>query len=259
MKVLCISSKGFITITCLFLLMLSFTSNSKTTVTILADDDYPPYSYLENGELKGIYVDLLKRASAKLQLDYYVKIVPMPWKRALLIVDQGGVVGIIPPYLRYDARPYISSYSPALGTEFVVTYCHESIDLERALDLKSPSNKRLHIGINAGYLILNQSYKKAIAKGRIRIWENKSTEINVIKLLTRKVDCYVNARKAILYELNKIKKSNPQLSTIVVTEKDEIGQQTAHIGFSRNSNFPQKKDFIKRMNASLLDAMAEKN
>lgn len=31
-------------------------------VSILADDSYPPYSYVKGGELTGIYVDLVREA-----------------------------------------------------------------------------------------------------------------------------------------------------------------------------------------------------
>lgn len=242
----------------LFLMVLStliFPVKSQTSnvVTILADDDYPPYSYVENGVLKGIYIELLRRAITPLQREYFVEIVPMPWKRALLSAKQGNVVGIIPPYRHSEKRPFISSYSIALGTEHVVTYCRQNIDLESALALKLPSEKRLHLGMNAGYLLLNQRYKKAIQSGYIKLWENKSTEANVIKLLTDKLDCYVNDRNATLYELDNIKRSNPELSHIIVEEKDEISQQTAHIGFSQGVD----KEFIFKMNDALLGVMHE--
>lgn len=241
----------------LLLFVCTFTSNSKVDVTILADDDYPPYSYLERGELKGVYINLLRRAGDQLKLDYDVKIIPMPWKRALLTVKNGDVIAVVPPYLHYDSRPFISSYSVALGTEFVVTYCRENIDLKATLNLNSATNKRVHLGMNAGYLLLDERYKKAITQGRIQLWENKSTEANVIKLLTNKIDCYVNDRKATQYELESVKKSYPQYAAITVIEKDEINHRTAHIGFSREFTSPYKDDFIKRMNRALLDLIDE--
>ncbi|NMR24306.1 transporter substrate-binding domain-containing protein [Pseudoalteromonas sp. NEC-BIFX-2020_015] len=252
-----ILKKRLILITGLLMLMCAFTSHSNVDVTILADDDYPPYSYLENGEVKGIYIDLLRRASTQLKLDYHVKIISTPWKRALLTVKKGDVIGVVPPYLHYDSRPFISSYSVALGTEFVVTYCRENVDLKAALNLDLPVNKPVHLGMNAGYLLLDERYKQAIARGRIQLWENKSTAANVIKLLTNKIDCYVNDRKATQYELNSINKTYPQYNTVTVIEKDELSHRTAHIGFSREFSYPYKDDFIKRMNRALLDVMNE--
>lgn len=256
-KVMHILTKRVTPILSLFMLMYAFTCNSKVAVTILADDDYPPYSYVENGELKGIYIALLKRASTQLKPDYHVKIIPTPWKRALLIVKKGDAIGIVPPYLHYDSRPFISSYSVALGTEFVVSFCREKIELKAALKLDQPLNKAVHLGMNAGYLLLSERYKKAIAQERIQLWENKSTVANVIKLLANKIDCYVNDRKAIQYELNRVNKAFSQYDAVTVVEQDQLSHRTAHIGFSREFNYPYKDDFIKRMNKALLDVLDE--
>ncbi|CAM4362584.1 substrate-binding periplasmic protein [Pseudoalteromonas ostreae] len=256
-KMVSIYKKPFALVCGLSILMFSLTCNSKAVITILADDDYPPYSYFEDGELKGLYIDLLKHARTKLKPDYDVEIIPMPWKRALLTIKKGSVLGIVPPYIHYDSRPYISSYSVALGTEFVVTYCRENIDLEKALNTNSPIQKPIHLGMNAGYLILDERYKKAIRQGRILLWENKSTAANIIKLLTNKIDCYANDRKATQYELDNVKKANPQYAAITVIERDEISHRTAHIGFSREARYSYKDDFIKRMNEALFDVMHE--
>lgn len=240
--------------TCYFCLVFSLTSVSRETVIIVADDDYPPYSYSENGEPRGIYIELLKRASIHLEPAYKVKIETMPWKRALSFVEQGNAIGIVPPYQHKNARPYISSYSVSLGTEFVVTFCREQINLKSALTINNQAIEPLHLGMNAGYLLLEKSYKNAIAAGRIKLWENKSTRANIIKLLTGKLDCYINDRGAILYELSKIKKSYPEFIEMI-TEQDEVRQHTAHIGYSRDTPQKYKNDFIKKMDVSLINVI----
>lgn len=45
----------------LILLMWVSYADSKTTVIVYGDDDYPPYSYTENGKITGIYTVILKK------------------------------------------------------------------------------------------------------------------------------------------------------------------------------------------------------
>ncbi|MDO9194374.1 MAG: transporter substrate-binding domain-containing protein, partial [Undibacterium sp.] len=52
-------------------------------VVLEMDNDYAPYSFVENGELKGLYVDLLKSIAARLAPTYDVQLQAIPWKRGL--------------------------------------------------------------------------------------------------------------------------------------------------------------------------------
>lgn len=63
----------------LFLASMLIVSSTfaKTEVIIESDDDYFPYSYVENGSPKGLYVDLIN-AIAERMPDYNIKVVPTP-------------------------------------------------------------------------------------------------------------------------------------------------------------------------------------
>ena len=85
---------------CLFVLPLTLQICWAQTikVKIVTDDDYPPYSYVEDGHLKGLYIDLISRASKLLLPEYEVSLEAMPWKRALMKLEQGEEFAILPPY-----------------------------------------------------------------------------------------------------------------------------------------------------------------
>ena len=36
------------------------------TVILYGDDDYAPYSYVENGAFKGMYIDILRQAASRM-------------------------------------------------------------------------------------------------------------------------------------------------------------------------------------------------
>ena len=251
--------RGFFTFILLFCVMNTGLAQEVTKVTILADDDYPPYSYVEKGKLKGIYVRLIHRAANYLPEQYKVNLVAMPWKRALAQIENGRALAIIPPYLHIEARPYIEPYSIPLGTESVVTYCRKHVPLQAILDSLEFSEWTIHIGINAGYILLNDRYYRAINAGKIKMWENKSTDANLMKLLTNKIDCYVNDSISINVALNHIKKELQNIDITGVEEMDRISSNTAHIGYSNtnNSQFPFKDDFVIQMNKAIKLALMD--
>ena len=64
---------------CLFI-VASAQAGTATPLVIYGDDDYPPYSYVENGQLKGIYTQIVREAVQAMP-QYAVQLRPVPWKR----------------------------------------------------------------------------------------------------------------------------------------------------------------------------------
>ena len=76
-------------------------------IKILVDDNYPPYTFVEDGSVKGTYVDIIRKAVRQIQGKYTVEIVGIPWKRGLKLIESGHELAIAPPYQHYKSRPYI--------------------------------------------------------------------------------------------------------------------------------------------------------
>lgn len=227
-------------------------------VLILADDAYPPYSYSENEEAKGIYVDMVSAAADQMLDHYMVEILVVPWKRALHAIKQGQALAVIPPYIHYEKRPYIKPYSIALYRENVVAFCHSGITAKHLNNLNNEAHHgEINVGINAGYLILNKALQSAVAMGRIKIWENRDTRSNLMKLLANKVHCYLNDRLSIQWELQEMQQQGAvtRFDVSLVSEVSTVMSRTAHIGYTNNPNhgFGYKRDFIQRMDKALLE------
>lgn len=223
-------------------------------VTILADDSYPPYSYIENGKAKGLYVDIVKEASKFLAPQFKINIIASPWKRALSEIKKGSAFALIPPYKHIKERPYIWPYSVQIIKEEVVAFCNKNVKLSDHINkVTSPLEHPLFIGINAGYLVLNENLKQAKEEDRIVISENKSTQANIMKLYTKRIDCYINDKYSINYELSKMKKERA-INFDNIKQGLLIMVKTGHIGYTNAPmhSYPFKEDFVFRMDEALL-------
>lgn len=255
-----IFTRIFILTICCSLFASNINATPKQEVTILADDSYPPYSFVENGKLQGMYVDIVKEAAKLLPPHYKVKVVAYPWKRALHELKQGTELALIPPYKLIKKRPYIWPYSIPLMKEVVVAYCQKEVSLLEYIQPEKISTKApLSIGINAGYLILNQGLEEAKDKQNIVVRENKSTYANIMKLYYKRLDCYINDRHSTLWKFAQISKER-KINFDNIKEKLVVMSQTAHIGYTNSPThtFLFKDDFILQMDRALSDVMSSK-
>lgn len=224
-----------------------------TEVTILADDSYPPYSFVENGKLRGIYIDIVRKAASLVEPHYKINITAIPWKRGLREIEMGKAFALLPPYKHIQQRSYIWPYSVPLMKEHVVAFCQKGINLSEYIKPEVIKGKPpLMIGINAGYLILNKGLEKAAKIKNIIVDENKSTSSNIMKLYTKRLDCYLNDKNSTHWELSKLsKESNINFNN--VREALLVMTQTAHIGYTNapEHDFIFKDDFVLRMDEAL--------
>lgn len=222
-------------------------------VVIEGDDDYAPYSYVENGQFKGIYVELIKQAAKKLAPAYSVELQPIPWKRGLRNLELGQSLALFPPYRNKD-RAYVEPYSIPLYRETVVLFCNESV-------MKKPHKKfpddfaGLVIGNNLGF-VMGEKMAAAVKAKTVTLLEAKGNEDNLWNLQSGRVDCYANDRLAVHYSASKLK-DNPrfaQFKNFKLNEAVELSGEDAFIGYSATNNAGYKADFIKKMNAALEEA-----
>lgn len=243
-----------------FVVVAQAAATAPQIVTIVVDDDYPPYSYLENRQLKGVYIELLQQAAVLLAPEYKLRLQPEPWRRALASIEQGQVFAIMPPYQNTLERPYIQPYSVPLFTEEVVAICAEHIDFDALLQHKKQLTLQpLQLGINAGYLILNPQLQQAAQQGLVQIWENKSTDINILKLLRGRLDCYLNDRQSTLWVLQQQRLRQPKLPFRPLREAMLVMRRSAHIGYSADptGKFAYKQHFIAKMDQALLQILQQ--
>lgn len=247
-----IISTGFISFYCLFFAAGSVLA--KIEVVIYSDNNYPPYSYEEEKEAKGIYTEILKTAFSRMD-GYNVQIKPIPWKRGLNYLKTGTGLALYPPYHRKKERPYIWPYSIPILDERVVVFCRDDI-FEKSLRPNWPEDYYgLTIGNNLGFELGGDKFWQAVKEGKIKLDEVRGNRLNLLKLIARRIDCYMNDRLSIIIELKRLKATGEYegLKNATIIEGATITTEQGFLGFTATDKgkFHYKKDFVKKFNIEI--------
>lgn len=151
----------------------------------IVTDSWAPYVYEEDGEPKGIDYEVTAEVFKRLGVD--VRWEFMPWKRCMLMVDQGlvdGVIDIFPSELR--SRQLYYSSEPLSEVEFVLFQAGGRPHAVNSLD----DLRGLTVGTTAGY-----DYGKEFLESPLFHREPAPTqEANFGKLLRGRIDLLITDR-----------------------------------------------------------------
>ena len=219
-------------------------------VVLEMDNDYAPYSFVENGELKGLYVDLLKNIAARLAPTYDVQLQAIPWKRGLYNLEAGKSLAVLPAYRNKD-RSYIQVYSTPIYRETVVIFCNEDV-MRKTLTQFPDDFSGLTVGVNLGFT-LGEKMVAAAKKKVFSIVEAKGNEENLMKLQNKTIDCYANDRLAAQYSAEQLRKNArvPQFKDFKLREAAVISAEDTVIAYSLANTASYKADVIAKMDAAL--------
>ncbi|TWI70326.1 amino acid ABC transporter substrate-binding protein, PAAT family (TC 3.A.1.3.-) [Desulfobotulus alkaliphilus] len=239
----------------LLTLVVAMAAYAKTPVTIYGDHNYPPYSYAEGGKAKGIYTEILQRAFSRMK-DYDVSIELVPWARGLNFIETGSGLALYPPYEHRETRPWMDPYSVPILDETVVIFCTED-SLPKSRTRWPEDYYGLTIGLNLGFKLGGEQFWQAVEERKIRVEEATGSRPNILKLGANRIDCYMNDRISVLWELDRLKKSGEYKGKDFV-EGSVVSSNQGFLGFTNQDKgkFPFKEDFLKKFNAEILKMQA---
>ncbi|MBG6221148.1 MULTISPECIES: transporter substrate-binding domain-containing protein [unclassified Janthinobacterium] len=235
------------------LIAVSTQAAAAPPLVIYADDHYPPYSYVENGQLKGIYTEIMREALQSMP-QYAVQLRPVPWKRGLMLLQTGEAFALYPPYASRSERPYVR-YSVPLLMEQLVVLCSQDVLARRALRQWPGDYGGLSIGMNAGFLLGDETLKAAVVAQKIVLAPAKGTRTNLLKLMLGRIDCYVSDRLSAQWELQRIRREGLAGAPMqAIHETAQLAGQQGHLGFTvrRPDAYPYRDDFIEQFNAVIV-------
>lgn len=214
-------------------------------LTIYGDSNYPPYSYEENGQAKGIYVNILEAAFSKMT-NYNVTIKMIPWKKGMKYLKQGKIVALFPPYYSNERNIWIHFSEPILEEKVAVFGKPEN------LEGKTKWTDDFHgesFGINRGFgieAVGGIKFAKSCHAGTISVEEIDTTKQSLMLLMRDRITFYINDR---FIDIT----SYPSIKCGMI-----INTNYGHLGFTRKSekynylpDFKQKLDkIIQQMKAA---------
>ncbi|MCW8334046.1 substrate-binding periplasmic protein [Vibrio paucivorans] len=220
---------------------------------IYSDDGYPPFSYSVKGKAAGIYPDIVREV-ANAMPEFEVTIKPIPWRRGLMLLENGQGFALLPPYSFPKKRPYIAPYSQPILAEAVVVYCHQQVSEKLSKPLDWPSSfEGLRIGINSGYGLGGKAFWKMVQDGKIKIREAKDTKANLLMLEARRNDCYLHVDLSVKWVMKQIIVQGELNNASWLVAAMEVDSQQGYLGYTAIAeNYPYKQAFIERFNQVLL-------
>lgn len=212
-------------------------------ISIVGDDAYPPYSFKGKGKPEGIYTDIITQA-LKVMKDNS-KVVVMPWKRGLSGLKSKKIDSLFPPYYRPEQRPYMV-YSTDILNETLVIVCNEKV----AGRLKSfPADyKGISLGQNAGFAS-GETVDNAVKDKIIKVYEAKGMRANLKKLINNRINCYVNDRLSILYDLKQMADQGEYDGKSVV-ETHVLGVEKGYLAINKDAG-ADVKAFLEKFNTAI--------
>ena len=218
-------------------------------VTLYSDCDSKPYSYCEEGKVKGINIDIFKSIFSKLD-DYSVDIKGIDLEDGLKKMENSEILmlGTLP--YRPKTRAYIKDYTDSYIYQNDSLYCNRDIDINSK---KWPENLHGLKVATVNSFNIDDNLKYAIDKGYIELIKGEQKE-SLNRLVYKEVDCYINDEISIVGELLRLKEefkeSDSNISLDNIKRVMSVAQNSYHIGFS-NANFPARGHLIREINLAI--------
>lgn len=232
---------------CLTGVCLATTLHAGEKVTLYGDENYAPYSFVEGGRFRGMYVDILEKAAERLKPAYDITLQPVPWKRGLADLEFGSAFALFPPGLKRE-RTYIDRYSVAIYRETVAVFCNDAV-MAQPRKTFPDDFAGLTVGVNLGFLLSDRLMQAAKA-GTVKLESAKNNDANLKKLAGHRIDCFASDRAAARYAARQLGAYFASTG-FKLQEAVELSGEDTFIGYSVKSQPAYRADFIAKMDAAL--------
>ncbi len=232
----------------LLIISIFHSSNLFAKTLLLVTLESPPAEYIENGQPKGINVEIIKEGLKR--MGYRFKIEFVPWKRALSMVKNGLADGIIDAAYNSERAEYLHYPNEEIYVE--EWYCFKRKDFDLTLDKDLANAGKISIGISRGF-VYGGIIQEAIDKKLFRsIQEVHNNELNIKKLVGKRFDMFVGVKATILFLAKKMGYAD-KIEVIKMTDTDRdflLSSSKTYLGFSKKT---VKKEFAARFSVKIAE------
>jgi polar amino acid transport system substrate-binding protein len=209
-------------------------------LTVYVDEANPPFMYRTNERAAGIYPDILRAVSARAGLN--VKIVPVPWRRALFHLDNGdgAVAGI---YKNLERQKKYAFSNPIHREDLMIYRLKGKFDPKTRLeDLAG-----MTVGVIRGWSY-GDAFDSARMSGLFETSEAAGDDQNFAMLTSKRIDAMVALREAGDIWIKKL-----QLDDQVVRTQSPLYENQTFIAINRTSKDMAALALINRSIAELIE------
>ena len=224
--------------------LLAALNASAATLVIYSEAGQRPFSYEENGQPKGFYVENFLRVVRKIP-GYDVQIRFASWARAVEEARNGNAAGVLGVYYRPQERPFLN-HSKSIFEEEVAVHCNRDAIGNREFHKYPDDFAGLKFGNQIGYLAPGPRFFELAKEGKITIVEGSEFPALVKKMLVGELDCVVNPGIVVNEALIALEtKGLPERMRYKSKRVMAVKTETVHVGFSKQYEalHPELKQF----------------
>ncbi len=227
-------------------------------VLYIVTSPWKPYMYEEDGEYKGIDVEVMDRVFNNLGIEYKFEI--FPWPRAYKMGEEGIADGFLHAAYKVEREPVIRFTDAQRtmldeinsGGDPSKAYLSLSMDsffikkmFEGSLEYESPeqiAESGLRIGVNKDY-----AYVPEVWKSGWNLVEHITEQESFEALMDGKIDMFVCNKVVCLFTLKEM-----GLSDEVVFLEKQIAVTPGFLVFTKASDYPNLDEVIKQVDEELI-------
>ena len=195
-----------------------FTSASIQALEVLTDDDFPPYSFVDDsGNIAGIDVDIVRELAARTDLPLQLKLAP--FKRILLSLKEGKAFAGLSLFRTAEREQYGLFTHPVHYSTYRIITRHDSpLRYKTVKDLSG-----IRVGVQAGFVI-SDDFDGAVKEGKIERIDLFSYADSFNRLAKGGIEAFVGNDAVVKFKLlnepnEKLRLDQVRFSEASVTEK----------------------------------------
>ncbi|MFC1884246.1 substrate-binding periplasmic protein [Thermodesulfobacteriota bacterium] len=217
--------------------LISMNAFASEKLRFAAVENVPPFTFEENGEIKGISIEIFKEIRKR--MGFRSSIRALPFKRLLFYLKSGRLDGAIQIYYKKSREEFLI-YSEVPGY-----WSAHHVFIRRGDDGRFPTQtlqdlfgKR--VAKEKGFFV-TEEFQKAVDQGKITLDEAQNTKLNLTKLVNGRMDCYVSNYHIALYNIGKFGFQNK----IVPLTKPLAPKKGTFMAISKKAErIPNKAEFM---------------
>ncbi len=216
--------KKFAIVLCLAL--IAFAPAAADTLELVTLQ-YPPYEFEENGEVKGVAIDIINEVFSKMKQPISIKV--LPWARAIGMIKSGNADAIFTAYKTAERETFADYSKEVLMPQTISLFVLKESNVAFDGDLSKLGSNSFGVVRKVSY---GKSFDGAVKAGTIsKVDESKTGVANMEKLLKGRFDILISNKYGAVQIMNDLGKAD-----MIKELAPEVQSVPSYIAFSKKRN-----------------------